>query len=121
MDAVTPRKSKRQLTETIIENIRHNAKQGKAMDRMLDRVDHAEHTFSRRKLFSNSSKDGEEVDIPEDFVVINTIISGPWLDAHGDIIFWCNVDGWFGKIGDEEWLEGHSLQDADRFHADSSC
>ena len=71
----------------------YSEKKGRAVDKLLDSLDRAEHTITRRKLFSNFAKDCETVEIPTDFVVINAILSGPWLDKGEDIVFWCNVDG----------------------------
>ena len=68
------------------------AQKGRAVDKLLDSLDCAEHTITQHKVFSNFAKDSETVEIPTDFVLINAILSGPWLDKGGDIVFWCNVN-----------------------------
>eukprot|EP00286_Rhodomonas_abbreviata_P008223 CAMPEP_0181318754 /NCGR_PEP_ID=MMETSP1101-20121128/17181_1 /TAXON_ID=46948 /ORGANISM="Rhodomonas abbreviata, Strain Caron Lab Isolate" /LENGTH=237 /DNA_ID=CAMNT_0023426257 /DNA_START=187 /DNA_END=898 /DNA_ORIENTATION=+ len=61
--------------------------------------------MTRCQLFSNNAIDGEECDVPKHFVIINHIISWPWRDKVKMVFYCCNVDGWFGHFGQEDWRE----------------
>mmetsp|Transcript_24309 Transcript_24309/g.49248 ORF Transcript_24309/g.49248 Transcript_24309/m.49248 type:complete len:510 (-) Transcript_24309:72-1601(-) len=102
----TPRKSKRSTATGALENITLGAKREREIDKLLASVDRCEYTMVRRQLFSNTARDGEEVNVPKDFVIVNHIISGPWNDIEGEVTYMCNVDGWFGRFRNEDWRTG---------------
>jgi len=74
-------------------------------DKLILWSERAEHTMTRCQLFSNNAIDGEECDVPKHFVIINHIISWPWRDKVKMVFYCCNVDGWFGHFGQEDWRE----------------